>query len=172
MQDQFLFHSWTPKVVFSLMAPPLVKILLLAFIRWNKNRSYTVKVKYPLYIKVYILDNIFSLIYISIRIIPSNWYLKYNFLGPRNLLWDTIRTNLDFWLYVHFMKEVLNDKYKSHQNTLLSADSLNTSGEISLLFKLYVMEIFRLSRSVIPSVRPQLHQRSVISFKPRLSDLA
>ena len=43
-----LFHSWTPKVIFSLVAPPLVKILLLVFIRWNKNRSYTVKVKYPL----------------------------------------------------------------------------------------------------------------------------
>ena len=31
------------------MAPPLVKILLLVFIRWNKNRSYTEKVKYPLF---------------------------------------------------------------------------------------------------------------------------
>ena len=50
MQDQFLFHSWTPKVIFSLVAPPLVKILLLVFIRWNKNRSYTEKVKYPLFI--------------------------------------------------------------------------------------------------------------------------
>ena len=29
--------------------PPLVKILLLVSIRWNKNRSYTEKVKYPLY---------------------------------------------------------------------------------------------------------------------------
>ena len=44
------FHSWTPKVMFSLVAPPLVKILLLEFIRWNKNRSYTEKVKYPLFI--------------------------------------------------------------------------------------------------------------------------
>ena len=32
------------------MAPPLVKILLLVFIRWNKNRSYTEKVKYPLFL--------------------------------------------------------------------------------------------------------------------------
>ena len=44
----FLFHSWTPKAVFLLVASPLVKILLLFFIRWNKNRSYTEKVKYPL----------------------------------------------------------------------------------------------------------------------------
>ena len=42
------FHSWTPKLVFSL--PPLVSILRLVFIRWNKIWSYTEKFKYPLYI--------------------------------------------------------------------------------------------------------------------------
>ena len=53
MQDRFLFHSWTPKAVFSRVALPLVvKILLLLFIRWNKNWSYTEKVKYPLYVFV------------------------------------------------------------------------------------------------------------------------
>ena len=33
------------------MAPPFVKILLLVFIRWNKYRSYTEKVKYPLFLR-------------------------------------------------------------------------------------------------------------------------
>ena len=37
-------------MVFSLVASPLVKILLLVFIRSNKNRSYPEKVKYPLFI--------------------------------------------------------------------------------------------------------------------------
>ena len=37
------FHSWLP---------PLVKTLHLIFIRWNKIRSYTEKIKYPLFIKI------------------------------------------------------------------------------------------------------------------------
>ena len=39
VSDQILFHSWTPKLVFSL----LVKILHLVFIQWNKIRSYAEK---------------------------------------------------------------------------------------------------------------------------------
>ena len=54
------FNSWTLKVIFSLVAPPLVKILLLVFIRWNKNRSYTEKVKYPPYINVFLPNTLFD----------------------------------------------------------------------------------------------------------------
>ena len=63
MKDRFLFHLWTPKAVFSLVASPLVKILLLMLIRWKKNRSYTEKVKYPLCIQLIGSSTIFFLFY-------------------------------------------------------------------------------------------------------------
>ena len=51
-----LFHSWTPWVVFSLVATPLVKILLLIFIRCNKIRSYTEKITQLCSISFFLLN--------------------------------------------------------------------------------------------------------------------
>ena len=50
---------------FHLWLPPLLKILLVVFIRWNKIQSYTEKLKYPLFIIIIIIslfqeDNIFG----------------------------------------------------------------------------------------------------------------
>ena len=74
VKDRFLFHSWTPKAVFSLVASPLVKILLLLFIRWNKNRSYTEKVKYPLWLGGWVGAWLAILrIFNSISVISGRW---------------------------------------------------------------------------------------------------
>ena len=38
---EIYFIEWTPSVIFSLVAAPLVKILPMVFTRWNKFRSFT-----------------------------------------------------------------------------------------------------------------------------------
>ena len=50
---------------------PLVKILLLVFIQWNKIRSYTEKIKYSLYIWIW-YDH-FIVVIIIIFFFTQNW---------------------------------------------------------------------------------------------------
>ena len=54
VRSVFISLMNTESNIISLVAPPLVKILLLVFIRWNKNRFYTKKVKYPVFHTIHV----------------------------------------------------------------------------------------------------------------------
>ena len=60
---------------FSLVAPPLVKIPLLVFIRWNKNRSYTEKSIFISLIKPKVE---FSLVALPLVKIPLLVFIRWN----------------------------------------------------------------------------------------------
>ena len=77
------FTESTPKVVFSLVASPFVKILLLECSRRNKNRYHTEKVKYPLYIKKGIIRSNFN---------GSNTFGTMN-ISSRQVLFEPMRVD-------------------------------------------------------------------------------
>ena len=70
------------------MAPPLVKIQLLVFIRWNKNRSYTEKIKYPLYVNFMQPMLISCANYFELS---GGWYKKsVKYINLKELAWASL----------------------------------------------------------------------------------
>ena len=101
-------------MVFSLVASPLVKIQLLVFIRWNKNRSYTEKIKYPLFIllKSHTDDDN---IYVSINPLVTNGLSHPNHLDESTFSLRGIRS--DFSFLFHFSMKIMSANRKAPDGT-------------------------------------------------------